>query len=653
MPNIVFIAAGKKLAALGQQFRKTLPFPASFTVVETKMEDAVDYCRSQLPQNTDAIIARGNTANMLRSAHIQVPIITLPIQDSELIHSITTAIRLFPDADSRIAYIGLEDVVRSVQEFLKLIHKEIRFFSIKDSRDIQTCIRMAKQEHIQVVIGGEYTKELADAQGLSCVLLESTESSLKEAYTRALEIQKGVQIQKRKLLEKLVLMNSISDVIVGIQEKGYISLFNHAAETLFSKKESDAIGKAASSLFGTEELAILNRTLLRGDEVLSHPVSFSGSAWFMDVRPVLIHGKSKGAILRIYPATSHNRNISQNTEGAFPSTSHVTACKYHYPRTLIGQSPSFLTACALSTRFARSSLPVLITGACGTGKTAFAYQIHCQSARKDAVFLIREGALLTIEDLISANGGSLCIHDIHALSASMIPTLNQLLEHGFLFLPDHSFLPLDVRLFATSSPEAEQTLDTRLFCNFSALSLELPKLSERPEDIWPLFASMLQKICHAQNCQIPLPESDTSSLFSGTFWPGNIRQLQSIARRFACMAPKVLSLSSHPSSDDCEENYRFLKQCLEPFHRSCKTQDMLSDALSCKEKNAPADLSTRTLSSEHSFVIHGRIVTWDELKALEQYYHGHRSLLAKQLGISRSTLWRYFKEMDSADSSSS
>ena len=37
----------------------------------------------------------------------------------------------------------------------------------------------------------------------------------------------------------------------------------------------------------------------------------------------------------------------------------------------------------------------------------------------------------------------------------------------------------------------------------------------------------------------------------------------------------------------------------------------------------------------------------EELKALDQYYQGHRSLLAKQLGVSRSTLWRYFKKMES------
>lgn len=692
MSNFVFIAAGKKLAELGYRFRETLPFPASFTVVETKMEDAVDYCKHQLPDGTDAIIARGNTANMLRAARIPVPVITLPIKDSELIRSITTAASLYPGENSRIAYIGLEDVISSVSEFLKMIHQEIRFFRIDDSRDIKNCIRQAKQEHIQVVIGGEYTKELAEAQGLRCVLLESTESSLKEAYERAQEIQKGVLLQKKKLQEKLILMNAISDAIVGINEKGRISLFNQAAETLFARKEAQTLGKAASILFSGEELGIINRVLLRGDEILSHPAVISNQPCFIDFRPVLIHSQSKGIIIRIHADSAPTAGFPQKA-GSFPNALGL----YSYPEEPSGKSRAFLSACALSTRFASSPFPVLITGESGTGKTTFAYQIHRQSPRKDGVFLVREGALLNPEDLMAANGGSLCIHDVNALSPAMLPVLNQYLEHGILAMPDQSFRQLDVRIFATvnqqlpsrilvnapdmpdyleaqraffpdpplaSQPGSHQMscLDPRLYYNLNALTLHLPSLRERPEDIWPLFSSMLETLCQAvpDTASALLPEDTAARLLSRYSWPGNIRQLRSVARRFALLALNTADKNAAPDAntpDSLQENLHCLEQCLKQesiASQNCPASEATIPAASAPqytapsstEKNAPADSSAGALSSGKNFVIHGRLVSWEELKTLDQYYQGRRSLLAKQLGVSRSTLWRYFKEME-------
>ncbi len=661
MPNFVFIAAGQKLAELGYRFRETLAFPASFTVVETRMEDAVDYCRHKLPEGTDAIIARGNTANMLKAARIPVPIVTLPIKDSDLIRSVTTATALYPEEESCIAYIGLEDVIRSVSEFLKMLHREIRFYRIDDSRDIQNCIRQAKQEHIKVVIGGEYTKELAENQGLRCVLLESTEGSLKEAYERAQEIQKGVLLQKKKLQEKLILMNAISDAIVGINEKGRISLFNQAAENLFARKETQAVGKAASILFSDEELGIINRILLRGDEILAHPAVLSNQPCLIDFRPVLIHSQSRGIIIRIHTDSVHTAGFPQKSN-SFSNP----LCLYSYPDEPSGKSQAFLSACALSARFASSRFPVLITGESGTGKTVFAYRIHRQSLRKDAVFLVREGALLTPEDLMAANGGSLCIRSVNALSPAMLPVLNQYLEHGIVAMPDQSFRQLDVRIFATLSvpfadsasicaqdmpepdcrdprlnPHLSSYLDSRLYYNLNALTLKIPSLRERQDDIWPLFSSILETICQTRpDTAIPaLPDTAAAELLSGFSWPGNIRQLRSVAQRFALLAPESGSCASATKT-----NLASLRQCLE------QELDLSTHAQPEKvvdtTKNAPADSSAGALSSDKNFIIHGRLVSWEELKALDQYYQGHRGLLAKQLGVSRSTLWRYFKEME-------
>ena len=221
-------------------------------------------------------------------------------------------------------------------------------------------------------------------------------------------------------------------------------------------------------------------------------------------------------------------------------------------------------------------------------------------------------------------------------------------------MTDQSFCPLDVRIFATVTMSAsngvqnmEDCLGARLYYNLNALTLKVPALRERPEDIWTLFSAILETIRLKKTAAPKLSpsEADASRLLSKYSWPGNIRQLQSVARRFALLASTTedsLTASDTNQISVTRKNLHCLKQCLEQESAVAEYTTLSSAA-----KNAPAEISAGALSSNKNFVIHGRLVSWEELKALDQYYQGHRSLLAKQLGVSRSTLWRYFKKMES------
>lgn len=441
--------------------------------------------------------------------------------------------------------------------------------------------------------------------------------------------------------------------------------------------------------------------------MLSHPATLSGQKRLLDFRPVMIHGQSKGVIIRIHTDAQRNTDFPQCREDF-----HDHRGNFFYE--ILGQSPAILSACALSARFAPSTLLVLITGEIGTGRTAFAHRIHSLSPQKDGIFLVREGALLTPEDLMAANGGSLCIHDVDTIPASMVPVLNHYLEQGTIARPDRSLCPADVRILATVTlpssdlkqnsqdswasqrtfcpdlgtdlqsefPTDQQPLsrlDPRLYYNLNALTLTLPPLRKRTEDIWTLFSSMLEKLCQTEQKQISLPAQETAALLNASAWPGNLRELQSIARRFSLLAanstvsdPQKQTCGSDSSgaaassadpaeinSETCgntaKRNLEILRNCLvsegmppQPASHDAAANTNPTESLSKHRtaKHTPADPSAGAFSSDKNFVIHGRLLSWEELKALDQYYQGHRGLLAKQLGVSRSTLWRYFKEME-------
>ena len=140
MSKIVLISSGPSIAHYGLLLQKSLPDPGNFLIVDVYMEDALDYIRRNLPQDTDVIIARGNTAKLLKSAHLAVPVVTIPISDSELIASIKQARDLYKQTDSHIAYLGIEDVIQSVRGFLEVFHCHIRLYTINSSDDIVSSL---------------------------------------------------------------------------------------------------------------------------------------------------------------------------------------------------------------------------------------------------------------------------------------------------------------------------------------------------------------------------------------------------------------------------------------------------------------------------------------------------------------------------------
>lgn len=137
MPNIILFSAGDSLAYYGELLKKKLSAPVHLEIINMFMEDAVKYARQCQPEEVDVIIARGNTAKLLKAAHLSIPVVTVPIKDSELVRSIEKAKEIYPEEPPQIAYIGMEDVIRSVSAFFKMLGCQIRFYPVTDSKDIE------------------------------------------------------------------------------------------------------------------------------------------------------------------------------------------------------------------------------------------------------------------------------------------------------------------------------------------------------------------------------------------------------------------------------------------------------------------------------------------------------------------------------------
>ena len=215
-------------------------------------------------------------------------------------------------------------------------------------------------------------------------------------------------------------------------------------------------------------------------------------------------------------------------------------------------------------RAAASELPVIIQGETGTGKEGVARAIHTWSGRKGPflavncsalpealaegqLFGYRKGAFTGADaanpgHFRAAEGGTLLLDEIADLPAALQPKLLRALEQKEIHplgesRPSH----VDVRVVAAAQQPLAQLVEEKrmrpdLFARLNGLTIELPPLRERREDISALFVSLLESHARASGPgPAPALEPKLVEQLCLHDWPFNIRELDLLARRLLAL----------------------------------------------------------------------------------------------------------------------
>ncbi len=232
------------------------------------------------------------------------------------------------------------------------------------------------------------------------------------------------------------------------------------------------------------------------------------------------------------------------------------------PGQVVYKSVSFGRVVTLAKKVASSGASVLILGESGTGKELIASTIHYGSRRRDKRFLTINCAALTETLLESqlfghakgaftgavskhrglveeASGGSLFLDEVGELSPALQAKLLRLLqEREFMPVGATRVLHADVRFIAATNRNLEE--DVRqgrfredLFYRLNVVTLEVPPLRERPEDVIPLAEFFLGK--YAPGSPQSLCEETARCLVSYG-WPGNVRELGNVIEMGSILA---------------------------------------------------------------------------------------------------------------------
>ena len=196
---------------------------------------------------------------------------------------------------------------------------------------------------------------------------------------------------------------------------------------------------------------------------------------------------------------------------------------------------------SLDPRLAR--VPVLIRGERGSGRSLLARYLHTFGGESDATFIsIASNEIQHSEELLqrlegmrgATQGGAAAVwlEDIDELPPHVQRTVRDWIEFG---PPSGRISFSRIRWMAGAAPEADfagnRELDPQLVESLSALSLELPALRERAEQIPDLVQRASAAWCKEQGESIRSFNPDSLDLLSSYPWPGNLHELESVVTR--------------------------------------------------------------------------------------------------------------------------
>lgn len=243
-------------------------------------------------------------------------------------------------------------------------------------------------------------------------------------------------------------------------------------------------------------------------------------------------------------------------------------------RPIIGHSPSILNAIEVAKRAAASTSTILLQGESGTGKEVFARAIHQWSPRRDQPFVVVNCVALPEELLESelfghergaftgahqrkcgklelADGGTVFLDEIGELKSRLQAKLLRVLqEHAVERVGGTKPIRIDLRFVAATNRHLDRAIREGLFREdlydrLNVITVMLPPLRDRPEDITPLTNHFLAHYCGRLGKRIKEITPDAWELLQHYHWPGNVRELANFIERAV-----VLSTHDRITSED-------------------------------------------------------------------------------------------------------
>lgn len=613
--NIVIVSPSKSFSDQAEKVMKEMD--VHFPILHASGEEYFEKIQQMVEKNhVYAIITRGYNVKFLRGK-LAVPIVDVRYTFEDIYHSFQHALEI----SDKVAFISTDVAHDRAKTFQAMTQHAMVIPKVSTLPDIPIAVQKLSAEGIEVFIGGRATEAAATKYGTRSVDILVEESSIKTALTEAIHL---VQLDKEKQRNQ-----SFIDAILETTENGLIAVSLDADITFVNQKARNYFGEELDAFVGSSLMGLIQESTESNYNLINQLVTVNYQNYILNISPITIEAETIG-----YLASLEKLDELQVKEGDVRTklSVKINAAKRNFDD-LIGSSPALQQTIQMAKKYAATESVVLINGESGTGKELFAQSIHNRSPRKSEPFIAINCASLSESVLESelfgyvkgaftgaatdgkaglfeaAHKGTIFLDEIGEISLSFQAKLLRVLqEKEVTRIGDTKSIPVDVRIISATNRNLIKMVEQGdfredLYYRLNVLNLKIPPLRERQSDIKELVLYFLNK------AKKPLKISSSAIQLLTTYeFPGNIRQLENIVERLIVL------------SDNATIEYDLVRSMIENEPQLKKTVE------------APQPASTSLPEAEKELIARTLI-----------RFNNNKTLTAKELQISKSTLWRKIK----------
>ena len=428
------------------------------------------------------------------------------------------------------------------------------------------------------------------------------------------------------------ILDSVADGVFTVDEEMRIASFNRAAQEITGFTADEALGRKCHEVFRTGicfSTCPIREALESGEAVVNREVDI------IDKHNRKVPISVSASVLR------NAQGLAVGGVETFRDLSLIYILKreikekYSF-RDLVSRNPAMRRLFDILPDIAASEATVLLNGESGTGKELFTRAVHDLSPRREGplvvvncgalpeqlleseIFGVKRGAYTgAVQNrpgrLELAQGGTLFLDEIGDLPLSLQVKLLRVLENKeYQPLGGRHQLKADVRFVTATHRDLEAMVEEGLFrrdllFRINVVTLKIPPLRERTEDIPLLIDIALDRFNQRYGKKIRGFSSEALQILLNHTYPGNVRELLNIVEQtvILCRGGEI-------------------------------GVDQLPEAFSSQSRpDAPAPSAPVPTGS----------LTRESLTELLTRHNGNRSQVARELGVDRTTLWRWIKRL--------
>lgn len=554
------------------------------------LEKGVEIVKNNDNSKYDAIISRGGTAELIGQS-FALPVIEISLS----VYDILRAIKLAENYSDQYAIVGFPAITVSAHLLCDLLQYRIDIFPIHNESEVQNVLTGLKSKGYRMVLCDMITHTLAKELGLNAILITSGTESIQTSFDQAVKICRGfTQVREENRFYTRLLKDQDQDTVV----------FDSDKSICFSTLERE------SDIFIQEILS----------EEVEETLSAKSHKFFKNIQ-----GK-------LYAFVGKSIRMSGKHYAAFyfsPSNVPMAGSKYgiKYSSLKEVENHFFNSFYSITSTIGMQNLieqinethyPVMILGEVGTGKEQVAGILYAQSSFSSNPLITINCSLLTdkgwafltnhYNSPLNDNNNTIYFQNLDSLTEERNKYLLSIIIDGNLTKRNRVLFSCVCNPSQCTQEKATEYVNT-----LSCMTICLPPLRERSEDIPALSSLYLNTLNLNLAKQIIGFEPDALNLLMEYSWPYNYTQFKRILSEIS-----VITTTPYIS-----------------FQNVQKLLSKEETGLFYESNNINVDFNIHQSLNE---------INKDIINMVLKENGGNQSAAAKQLGIGRTTLWRYLNE---------